>query len=73
MCDSALREGLMTQILTRRQEVVLAALAAQPDHDYAPVQVQKLFFLADQNISSQMGGRLFAFEPYNYGPFDAVV
>lgn len=63
----------MVQSLTRRQSMVLAALATQPGHAYAPVQVQKLFFLADENVSEEMGGKLFNFAPYNYGPFDAEV
>jgi hypothetical protein len=35
--------------------------------------VQKLFFLLDQNIAADLGGRQFSFEPYDYGPFDRAV
>jgi uncharacterized protein YwgA len=59
--------------LTKRQRTVLAALATEEGARFAPVQVQKLFFLIDENAASLMGGRLFAFEPYDYGPFDADV
>jgi hypothetical protein len=37
------------------------------------VQVQKLFFLLDENIAADLGGRQFSFEPYDYGPFDRAV
>ena len=56
-----------------RQEFVLAALAAESGATFAPVQVQKLFFLFDQNIAEELGGKQFAFEPYDYGPFDKAV
>jgi hypothetical protein len=59
--------------LTHRQELILAALASRPGHNFAPVQVQKLFFLLDENIAAAMGGKQFAFEPYDYGPFDKAV
>jgi uncharacterized protein YwgA len=59
--------------LSHRQEVMLAALAAESGSVFAPVQVQKLFFLLDQNIASDLGGKQFAFEPYDYGPYDRTV
>ncbi len=59
--------------ITPRQSLVLAALAAGRSADLAPVQVQKLFFLLDENIAPLMGGRQFSFRPYNYGPFDPSV
>jgi hypothetical protein len=59
--------------LTRRQEIVLAALSTDSSASFAPVQVQKLFFLIDENIDRHLGGKLFRFQPYNYGPFDADV
>jgi len=58
---------------THRQNIILAALASRPGSIYAPVQVQKLFFLIDENIPNEIGGKLFAFEPYDYGPFDKAV
>jgi hypothetical protein len=59
--------------LTHRQQIVLAALSANSPAAYAPVQVQKLFFLIDQHIAELIGGKQFAFEPYDYGPFDRDV
>lgn len=58
---------------TERQQFVLAALATDSDAEFAPVQVQKLFFLLDENLSNVIGGAHFAFEPYDYGPFDKAV
>jgi hypothetical protein len=58
---------------TQRQQIVLAALAAEPAASFAPVQVQKLFFLLDQNVAGDLGGQQFSFEPYDYGPFDRAV
>ena len=40
---------------------------------YEPVQVQKLFFLLDENAASGIGGKKFNFRPYDYGPFDRAV
>ncbi len=59
--------------LTPRQKVVLAALAADPGAKFAPVQVQKMFFLMDENIAKEFGRKHFNFEPYDYGPFDKSV
>lgn len=56
-----------------RQTLVLAALSPAGLAVYEPVQVQKLFFLIDQNIASLVDGPHFSFYPYNYGPFDASV
>jgi hypothetical protein len=59
--------------LSQRQTIMLAALAAESGSVFAPVQVQKLFFLLDQNIAADLGGRQFSFEPYDYGPYDRAV
>ncbi len=59
--------------LTKRQQVVLAALAADRSAAFAPVQVQKTFFLLDRNIASDLGGKQFSFKPYDFGPFDRAV
>ena len=56
-----------------KKKIVLAGLAAGSGHFHTPVQVQKLFFLIDRNISHLIGGPFFSFEAYNYGPFDAAV
>ena len=56
-----------------RRGIVLAGLAAAGCTAHSPVQVQKLFFLIDRNIPDEIGGPLFDFQPYNYGPFDSDV
>lgn len=57
-----------------RQTLLLAGLAAGgQDAVYPPAQVQKLFFLLDREVASYTQGPHFAFEPYDYGPFDAAV
>jgi DNA-binding PadR family transcriptional regulator len=32
-----------------------------------------MFFLLDANVATDLGGRQFAFEPYDYGPYDRTV
>ena len=56
-----------------RQDFVLATLSPAHGATHSPVQVQKLFFLLDQNIPDLVGGPFFKFTPYNYGPFDRAV
>jgi hypothetical protein len=56
-----------------RRELVLAAMAPAGGHPYTPVQVQKLLFLIDRQIPDLIGGPLFKFRPYHYGPFDRSV
>ena len=63
----------MSSETTDRQRFMLAALATDPDAEFAPVQVQKLFFLLDENLSDVIARRQFSFEPYDYGPFDKAV
>lgn len=52
---------------------MLAALAPAFGQPYTPVQVQKLLFLIDREIPRLVGGPLFDFAPYDYGPFDKRV
>ena len=56
-----------------REELMLAAMSPAGTGPFSPVQVQKLFFLLDRNISAQTKGPHFRFEPYDYGPFDKEV
>lgn len=56
-----------------RQNTILAILSAGESLSYTPVQVQKLFFLVDKNISDHDYLSLYNFQPYNYGPFDVEV
>ncbi len=57
----------------KRRDIVLAAMSQQETRRFTPVQLQKLFFLLDQEASELMDGPKFEFRPYNYGPFDAAV
>lgn len=57
-----------------RRQIILAAFASVPKSEtLAPVQVQKLLFLIDREAASLLGGPFFAFEPYDFGPFDRAV
>lgn len=57
-----------------RSEILLAGLAAGGENvTYTPVQLQKLFFLLDREVSAALGGPFFRFVPYDYGPFDQGV
>jgi len=58
---------------TTRKELILASLASAKRASFSPVQVQKLFFLIEQNIPDLVNGPHFTFVPYNYGPFDKEV
>lgn len=55
-----------------RKKLVLAALAAAKGHSYSPVQIQKLMFLIDENLSAELG-KTFSFKPCDYGPYDQAV
>jgi uncharacterized protein YwgA len=57
----------------KRRELILAAMAPGGGYRYTPVQIQKLVFLIDRQIPDEVGGPLFDFEPYHYGPFDRTV
>ena len=54
-------------------DLLLTALAAGEKNEYTPVQIQKLMFLLDKNISNRIGGPFYNFRPYDYGPFDASI
>jgi hypothetical protein len=57
-----------------RRELVLVMLTAANGQPYTPVQIQKAIFLISRNMPSVIdNGPGFAFEPYDYGPFDANV
>lgn len=60
--------------LERRDKFVLAAMAASERNvSFGPAQLQKMFFLLDREVPGMMGGALFNFTPYDYGPFDKAV
>jgi DNA-binding PadR family transcriptional regulator len=56
-----------------KKDILLVALYASNGVPLGPVQVQKLLFLIDREISELIGGPFFNFQPYNYGPFDKAV
>lgn len=56
-----------------KEQLILAGLAASKREKHTPVQVQKLFFLILENVSKAVGGKLFRFKPYHYGPFSPEV
>lgn len=56
-----------------KAELLLIALAAGNKSEHTPVQIQKLMFLVDRNVSNRFGGPFLEFKPYDYGPFDASI
>ena len=58
----------------KREDLLLAVLAAAEGRAYQPVQIQKVMFLLDQNVPELItDGDGYNFEPYDYGPFDKQV
>ena len=55
-----------------RTDYVLGVLVAAQGA-LTPVQVQKLFFILDQDAALMLHGPYFKFKPYYYGPFDSDV
>jgi len=56
-----------------RSSLILAALSPAKSVPHTPVQIQKMLFLLDKNVSKEIGGPHFNFQPYDYGPFDQAV
>jgi len=56
-----------------RRDFTLAALSGAKGQTLTPVQLQKLLFLLDRNITQHVGPSGFDFQPYHYGPFDQKV
>ncbi len=56
-----------------KKELILVALSPAKGELHTPVQVQKLLFVIEANISESLGGKHFRFKPYHYGPFDKDV
>lgn len=69
----ALVVWLLGTIAMKRKEIILAAMSTAGQKGFRPVHVQKLFFLIDDRLTKETGGPHFAFEPYDYGPFDQDV
>lgn len=53
----------------QKEQIILAALASSEREEYTPVQVQKILFLIDKELSAFLDIH-FNFIPYSYGPFD---
>jgi uncharacterized protein YwgA len=56
-----------------KRDLLLAALSAGGTCEYTPVQVQKLVFLIERNVPVDIGGPVFDFKAYDYGPFDSTI
>lgn len=56
-----------------RHDWLLLALAKSPGGELSPVQVQKAMFLFGQGAGDSAGADYYAFQPYDYGPFDAAI
>lgn len=56
-----------------KKNLLLAALSAGGTNPHTPVQVQKLIFLIERNVANELGGSVFEFNPYDYGPFDSSI
>lgn len=67
------RDTVLEVLKMTKKDIILAALSPAKESRYTPVQVQKLLFLIDKQIPRLVGGPIFDFKPYNYGPFDKSV
>lgn len=67
------RPTVLSYEVMKDRDVVMAALAAAKGATYTPVQIQKLLFLLDRKLVTELKGPYFNFEPYDYGPFDRRV
>jgi uncharacterized protein len=66
-------EGLTRDPMDRTRYVLAVTAYQGEGATFTPVQLQKLFFLLDREIPSPTNGPWFAFQPYDYGPFDKGV
>jgi uncharacterized protein len=57
-----------------RDEVALVVLAFANGEPFTPVQIQKAMFLTSDKVPDAFAGTArYAFQPYDYGPFDRQV
>jgi uncharacterized protein len=57
-----------------RRDLLLAVLACADGRSYTPAQIQKAMFLLSRQMPQLVQqGPTFAFEPYDFGPFDVGV
>jgi uncharacterized protein YwgA len=71
--DAPCGQRLCKECVMDKQSLLLAALSAGGTYQYTPVQVQKLIFLIERNVASDLGGQAFEFKAYDYGPFDSSI
>lgn len=74
-CKAPRGEGVGDTLL-RRKDWCLLVLAAAQGAPLQPVQLQKSLFLIGENVKPVESGlsvNFYAFEPYDYGPFDSNV
>lgn len=55
--------------MSEKNDVLLLALAAAPEHSLTPVQVQKIAFLVAQEARKLAPKPFYKFSAYDYGPF----
>lgn len=56
-----------------RKDWALLVIAAAQGASITPAQLQKCLFLLGRERSEQVGDDFYDFQPYDYGPFDALV
>jgi hypothetical protein len=56
-----------------KSDWMLLAITAAGAKGLSPVQLQKTLFLLGKEMPEAVGSDWYAFEPYNYGPFDRRV
>lgn len=56
-----------------KSDLVLAVFSTSKGSAWTPVQAQKIFFLLDERIPTELEGPVWNFQPYDYGPFDVSV
>jgi len=59
-------------MMLARQDWLLLALSKSPGA-MTPVQIQKAMFLFGQEAGDRVGSDFYAFQPYDYGPFDTAI
>ncbi|MDQ2975898.1 MAG: hypothetical protein M3R69_10880 [Acidobacteriota bacterium] len=57
----------------QRKDWTLLAINAANGKGLSAVQLQKVLFLLEQGVPTEVGDSYYNFKPYNYGPFDPLV
>ena len=66
-------QGRERRKMEQNSIVIMALAAGGKNAEYGPAQAQKLFFLIDKELNDLPDAPFFAFQPYDYGPFDKDV